>query len=256
MNSDEEELVVCDTCGLVNGCEHYYIREMDNFTADHLDNTEQNLETDLTEETIAELLISFVVSRPPLWDHRLPLVQRTKPIKDQLWVEILSEFGGNTDLTPDILQKKWKNLRDKYIKTKAELDTYIPSGSAAKKKKKIWKHFEAMAFLSDTVSRRRTISSHSSESVCLLSPSSTSNSNGEFQVTTSKRKNKTGNEEQIASSILRAVENVCSTDSTNIPLNPICQRISEMLEKMPAREKTELEIKLLTITYDASKQYM
>ncbi|CAH1109937.1 unnamed protein product [Psylliodes chrysocephalus] len=245
MNSDEEELVVCDTCGVINGCEHYYIQ----------DNAERNLQTDdFTEETISELLISFVSLRPPLWDHRLPLSQRTKSIKDQLWVEILSEFGGNTDLTPAILQKKWKNLRDKYIKTKAELDTYTPSGSAAKKKKEIWKHFDAMAFLRDTVAPRTTISSHSTESVCLFSPPSTSNEG--FEVTPSKRKNKTGNEEQIASSILQAVEKVCTTESTNVQLNPICQRISELLEKIPAREKTELEIKLLTITYDAAKQYM
>lgn len=35
------------------------------------------------------------------------------------------------------------------MKTKNDLETYVPSGSGAIKKKKTWKYYECMKFLSD-----------------------------------------------------------------------------------------------------------
>ena len=36
-----------------------------------------------------------------------------------------------------------------------EVDTYVPTGSGAQKKKKVWKHFESLKFLSDTIAPRK-----------------------------------------------------------------------------------------------------
>lgn len=48
-----------------------------------------------------------------------------------LWKEIYQEFGSNADFSDDFLMKKWRNLRDTYVRIRGEAE---PSGSAAKKK--------------------------------------------------------------------------------------------------------------------------
>ncbi|KAF5278440.1 hypothetical protein FQA39_LY13116 [Lamprigera yunnana] len=107
-STDEEQLVVCDSCGLVNGCEHYYIQDqkMDNLTSEsfsiELENSENNIQTERTDEIISEMLISFVSLRPALWNHKLPLIERTRTIKEHLWVEVVSEYGGKS-----IIQLAW-----------------------------------------------------------------------------------------------------------------------------------------------------
>lgn len=39
-------------------------------------------------------------------------------------------------------------------------------------------------------------------------------------------------------------------------VNPICLRISDLLDKMSQREKTLLEIKLLSQAYEGSKEFL
>lgn len=56
--------------------------------------------------------------------------------------------------TIKILQAKWKNLRDTFIKTKNEIEAHIPSGSGAKTTKKPWKYYELMSFLKDSIATR------------------------------------------------------------------------------------------------------
>lgn len=46
-------------------------------------------------------------------------------------------------------KKKWKNVKDYYKKEKKDL----PSGSAAKKKKKYFVYFELLGFLDKTISQ-------------------------------------------------------------------------------------------------------
>lgn len=56
----------------------------------------QSQETDITQnqDEIEELLIAAVQKRKELWDHRLPLMQRTKVIIAAKWQEIASELDG------------------------------------------------------------------------------------------------------------------------------------------------------------------
>ncbi|CAH1112986.1 unnamed protein product [Psylliodes chrysocephalus] len=163
---DEEygyfEVTIGEECGSVNGYEHNnrntetedFAHESDFNGADFLSNRFVNAAVNQRDSTIEELLISFVESNPPLWNHRIPLMERTKTIKERLWVEIQIEFG-DTDLSLAVLQKKWKNLRDTYIKTKAEVEVYVPTGASQKKRKRVCKHYESMKFLSDSVVPRR-----------------------------------------------------------------------------------------------------
>lgn len=101
-----------------------------------------------------ELLISCVQARPPLWDSRLPIKDRSKTIRGNLWTEIFQEFGGNPNFSLEFLMKKWRNLRDTYVRLKGE---YTPSGSAAIKKKK-WEYMDVLSFLNDTISYKTTVS--------------------------------------------------------------------------------------------------
>ncbi|KAF5307392.1 hypothetical protein FQR65_LT18429 [Abscondita terminalis] len=56
--------------------------------------------------------------------------------------------------TAESLQKKWRNLRDTFIRSKGEMEAYVPSGSQATNKKRPWKYYYAMAFLNDTMNHR------------------------------------------------------------------------------------------------------
>ncbi|KAG5861719.1 hypothetical protein JTB14_012829 [Gonioctena quinquepunctata] len=48
---------------------------------------------EVQEVKIEELLINSVEARPLLWDCRLPLIQRSQTIIDELWLEIYRQFG-------------------------------------------------------------------------------------------------------------------------------------------------------------------
>lgn len=54
-----------------------------------------------------------------------------------------------------ILMRKWRNLRDTYVRIKGEMESYIPSGSGAgKKKRKKWEYYDLMSFLNETIKYR------------------------------------------------------------------------------------------------------
>lgn len=94
---------------------------------------EQQKESVVVEEYIVEELLIFCIqARPPLWKSRLTLKERSKTIRDQLWLEVFQEFGENPEYSLEFLQKMWRNLRDTYVRIRGD---YVPSGSAAKKKK-------------------------------------------------------------------------------------------------------------------------
>lgn len=57
--------------------------------------TVQSTQHTLTQD---ELLIELVRNRRGLWDHSIPLSERTKLKKDSLWEEIVNMFDGNISL--------------------------------------------------------------------------------------------------------------------------------------------------------------
>ncbi|KAK4887400.1 hypothetical protein RN001_003671 [Aquatica leii] len=92
---------------------------------DHLTNICNKSFADTSNEvTIEELLISLIEVRPSLWDSRLSLCDRSKTIRDKLWFEIYEHFGEQEEYSIEVLMKKWRNLRDTYVRIKSEFGNF------------------------------------------------------------------------------------------------------------------------------------
>ncbi|XP_077265983.1 uncharacterized protein LOC143899515 [Temnothorax americanus] len=118
---------------------------------------ERDVQSALTQD---ELLIELVRTRRPLWDHSIPLKDRTKLIKDNLWQEIVNIFDGS--LSMEEAKQKWKNLRDQYTKARKKMRGYVRSGSGAESGHPLrssFAHYEEMKFLDDTLQTAPTVSS-------------------------------------------------------------------------------------------------
>lgn len=69
---------------------------------------------------------------------------------------------GEKEDNIELVQKRWKQLRDSYVKAKRKETEYIPSGSAAncsKTKKMKFSLYNQMKFLDDVVGKSSTITS-------------------------------------------------------------------------------------------------
>ncbi|KAF5282386.1 hypothetical protein FQR65_LT14322 [Abscondita terminalis] len=142
----------------------------------------------------------------------------------------------------ETLQKKWRNLRDTYIRCNGGVETYVPSGSASKKQRKPWKFYDSMKFLSDLIAPR-------SSNLNLDSPTSCSSQD----VVLPSKIHKAKGTNQIENAILTAIENlpvpnVIQAD-VRTTVNPICQQLSTFLDQLPSRKKAALEIEFLTKAY-------
>lgn len=197
-----------------------------------------------------------------MWDSRLPLKDRSKTTRDQLWLEIHAEFGDNPEFSVEFLQKKWRSLRDIFVRVKGE---YTPSGSAAKKKKK-WEYFDLLLFLNDTISYRPTVSNiisppilSPSSSVSCASTASSLLAPKNPDVESKERAKKVHIEEAILKALNEVNHRAVPIFQPPVPeddINPICMRISEMLKFMPQNARTQLEIKLLQVAYEGSQKYL
>lgn len=101
-----------------------------------------------------ERLIAAVFEKEPLWNSTLPYKFRGPSAIKTLWTDIDCRLGT----APGTSQTKWKNIRDRFVKEYNLVNSYIPSGSAAKKKESTWSFYESLRFLEPTVNYRRTIS--------------------------------------------------------------------------------------------------
>ncbi|XP_019887692.1 uncharacterized protein LOC105280836 isoform X2 [Ooceraea biroi] len=100
-----------------------------------------------------ELLIELVRTRRGLWDHSIPITERTRLKKESLWQEIVNAFD---------VKQRWKHLRDSYIKARKKMQGYVRSGSGAESGHPLrssFAHYEEMRFLDDTVKTTPTVSS-------------------------------------------------------------------------------------------------
>ncbi|CAI6359481.1 unnamed protein product [Macrosiphum euphorbiae] len=87
-------------------------------------------------EALYSSIIGAVLKHPALWDHRLPLKDRTEIKKRKLWELVHLECEGNYDVTS--IMNKWKYLRDRYAREKKSYKR--PSGSGSTPLK-VWEHF-------------------------------------------------------------------------------------------------------------------
>lgn len=133
------------------------------------------------------------------------------------------------------------------------------------KKKKKWEYFDIMSFLNDTITFRPTISNVVIPRESPNMEPSTSNCPSPLTSPVSVDEGRRGRKRQqgVEGAILEALEKVNAPSyPLQIPtpapsdVNPICQRISSMLSTMPQKERTLLEIKLLQVAYEGSKDFL
>lgn len=149
---------------------------------------------------------------------------------------------------------KWRNLRDTYVRLKGE---YMPSGSASRKKKK-WEYFDLMSFLNDTINFNPTVTNLNKVSKIQFPLSCPNNiddiekaTNNQDLSCSTKKKNQS-KPTSVESAIIEAINKVnCPPmEGPTTDFNPICARISDLLQQMPQGPRTLLEIKLLQVAFE------
>ncbi|XP_071578814.1 uncharacterized protein [Temnothorax nylanderi] len=112
-----------------------------------------------------EILIEGLRTRPCLWNHRIPVEERSPLSVKEAWLEISKELEDKFDVNS--IKKRWRNLRDCYMKARKKVTAYKPSGSAAstsdKKKDAGFRFFDQMQFLNDSIISRPSVSNVSKE---------------------------------------------------------------------------------------------
>ncbi|XP_047021229.1 uncharacterized protein LOC124638988 [Helicoverpa zea] len=104
-----------------------------------------------------EKFIVEIQNRPAIWNTK-SAEYSDKNLRSKAWEELVEIYGA--DLSQDKkkelglnIQKKWRNIRDAFVKThKARIS---PSGSAAKKKES-YIFYDNLLFIRDTVTVNRT----------------------------------------------------------------------------------------------------
>ncbi|CAL8348735.1 unnamed protein product [Boreogadus saida] len=100
-----------------------------------------------------DALIVAVCGQSVLYDTTL-VSYRDRIKKEQAWVVV----GEETGIPVDVCRRKWKSLRDRYLREKRrEKEEGKRSGSAARTGKK-WKFFAVLSFLDPFVTPRETSS--------------------------------------------------------------------------------------------------
>ncbi|KAL4714347.1 hypothetical protein ACJJTC_009699 [Scirpophaga incertulas] len=105
-----------------------------------------------------EKFIVEIQQRESIWNCQ-GAIYRNRDLKRKQWEELVEIFGKNEMTTEEKrslgkeLQKKWKNIRDNFVK--ALKDNVSRSGSAAKKKTQ-YIFYNNLMFLKDTVSINET----------------------------------------------------------------------------------------------------
>ncbi|KAJ8954821.1 hypothetical protein NQ314_007012 [Rhamnusium bicolor] len=110
--SEETSLVYCESCKIFVNISNLLSHSCFNCTIINNDTNHEVVDKPQQHEeveTVEELLISLVQLRPALWDHLIALKNRSKNIKDDLWVEIFTAMGQIISL--EEIKKKWRNLQ-------------------------------------------------------------------------------------------------------------------------------------------------
>ncbi|KAM0731598.1 hypothetical protein ACS0PU_001140 [Formica fusca] len=215
-------------------------------------------------EDIEELLISNVKKRRELWDHTLPITKRSRNVIATHWQEISKELNGI--LTPDAACKKWRYLKDSYMRIRNDV-TKKKSGLAVSKPVK-WKWYEYMKFLHDTQDSHNTATNIPSKSSDCASTSEISELE-EDAAHMQKRRKRSNNSDMLetlssimrepikidtsslqAEKTVRAPESAQSQDNiTNIIIV-----IENLLREFPDNEGFLFALKLLQSTSEKGNQ--
>ncbi|XP_024877030.1 uncharacterized protein LOC112457930 isoform X2 [Temnothorax curvispinosus] len=93
-------------------------------TKSHLPTSEELLTPSLGRN-LEELIIAEVSARELLWNQKINIAKRDRRTVQQLWEQVADATNGECSV--DEVKKKWKHLRDRYMKI-ISLEK-LPSGS-------------------------------------------------------------------------------------------------------------------------------
>ena len=102
------------------------------------------MEKNEAEQIETETLVELVRDKPHLYDPS-DSDYKNNFAKDNSWREIAEKLNAPVDQA----KKKWKNIRDTYVKSRTKLSK-TTSGSAATSQSK-WIYYDILDFLSDTI---------------------------------------------------------------------------------------------------------
>ncbi|KAK5643274.1 hypothetical protein RI129_007119 [Pyrocoelia pectoralis] len=188
-----------------------------------------------------ETLISEVMTRRPLWDHSTSRAERHQAKLKDLWNEIFNIFEGKFDV--EYLKKKWRQLRDEYMRARKKEKTYIPSGSGADAHgfKTKFKFYALMTFLSDSLEVHPTQSNITED---LLSPSSTSSASASSNTESCLGKKRKNTSEEVEREILQVLrEPIQQPDG----VDGFLLMLGEGCRRLPYPNRSRLQIKILTM---------
>ncbi|XP_024868811.1 uncharacterized protein LOC112452705 [Temnothorax curvispinosus] len=224
-------------------------------------------------QEVDEELISIVQQRPALYDPRIPLQERTKLKKKDLWQEVSNCLG---EVSPVGAEKRWQYLRDCYTKARRNFkkiqSTEKRSGAAGtsinERNKPSFRYYDAMSFLNDTLEYEETCTSlrfpNRKDTAQVTNnlpvqihlyiamnnsndlenrPPLTSPGISELSVATSssRKRQHSNNIDEVDRAFLQTL-------STNIQPNPIDGFIlAEGMRRLPYRERSQLALEFLII---------
>ncbi|KAL3245493.1 hypothetical protein MRX96_017952 [Rhipicephalus microplus] len=105
-----------------------------------------------------EILIAAVQHRLSLWNGKPPAAQGQKIVKAAMWREVAAAMlpNVNIDDAAELVQKRWKSLRDKFRRLFAA-NKKANSGAGLDDGECItitWPYFQLLYFLKDTMKTR------------------------------------------------------------------------------------------------------
>ncbi|KYN10271.1 hypothetical protein ALC57_17599, partial [Trachymyrmex cornetzi] len=110
----------------------------------------KSLQNMTLENNTDEILIAEVYLREPLWNQNVAVARRDRRTMDKLWQEVSEATKGV--YSSEECKRKWKNLRDRFMRiVSAEK---LPSRATSQSKKNKWRFYESLNFLRDTLLRR------------------------------------------------------------------------------------------------------
>ncbi|XP_077270912.1 uncharacterized protein LOC143902079 isoform X2 [Temnothorax americanus] len=122
-------------------------------TKSHLPTSEELLTSSLGRN-LEELIIAEVSARELLWNQKINIAKRDRRTVQQLWEQVADATNGECSV--DEVKKKWKHLRDRYMKI-ISLEK-LPSGSGSKSSRRKWQYYDMLSFLRDTFLEKETVS--------------------------------------------------------------------------------------------------
>lgn len=106
----------------------------------------QPARADVPGEMDAELLITKVFERPPLWDKRNKN-HSNRNVTDKLWEDVSKEL----DCKEMLVKRKWKYFRDHFAVELGKLTLPQSGGVAGGTETSQWQYFQLLHFLKDVV---------------------------------------------------------------------------------------------------------